>query len=172
MIKLLFTCIFVALLAGCATPATQQAMSVTLQGLPAKASPALKGQVSVGNVTGGKETNPLWTSQVDAPSFKGALDKSIALAGYKAADGVPAKYRIDAHLNELTQPLLGLTFDVVSTVLYTVNGDGKQTQIPVTATGVATMSDAFVGLERLRIANERSIQENIKLFLQKLSDLF
>ena len=172
MIKLLATCILVTLLAGCATPATQQAMSVALQDMPTKTSAALKGQLSIGNVTGGKETNPLWTSQVDAQSFKGALDKSISLVGYKATDPAAAKYRVDAHLNALSQPLFGMNFDVVATVLYTVTGDGKQTQIPITATGVATMSDAFIGLERLRIANERSIQENLKLFLQSLSNQF
>jgi hypothetical protein len=76
-------------------------------------------------------------------------------------------------LRKSAQPLtftFGFTFDVVSTVLYTVTGDGKQSQIPVTATGTATTSDAFVGIERLRIANERSIQQNIKMFLQKLGD--
>jgi hypothetical protein len=77
---------------------------------------------------------------------------------------------VDANLQELNQPMFGFTFDVVSTVLYTVTGDGKQQQMPVTATGTASTSDAFVGMERLRIANERSIKENIKLFLQRLSD--
>ena len=112
----------------------------------------------VGNVTGGKETNPMWTSQVDAQSFKGALDKSVAMAGYKAVDAGVAKYRIDAHLNDLGQPMFGFTFDVVSTVLYTVTFDGKPNQFPITATGTATVSDAFAGVERLRIANERSMQ--------------
>jgi hypothetical protein len=170
MIKLLITSVVVAMLVGCASPATQQSMSVALQDLPSRTNPALKGQMSVGSVTGGKETNPMWTSQVDAQTFKGALDKSVAMAGYKAGDASAAKYRVDAHLNELSQPMFGLTFDVVSTVLYTVTFDGKPKQFPVTATGTATGSDAFVGVERLRIANERSIKENLKQFLQKISD--
>lgn len=159
-----------AFLVGCATPASQQAMSVSMQDIPTKLNTSLKDQVVVRNVTGGKETNPMWTSQVDAQSFRGALDKSIAMAGYRASDANKAKYSIDADLKDLKQPMFGFTFDVVSTVLYTVTGDGKQSQIPVTATGTATTSDAFVGIERLRIANERSIQQNIKMFLQKLGD--
>lgn len=169
MFNKLVLIVLVTVLAGCATPASQQAMSVSLQDLPASMSTKLKGQMIVNKVTGGKDTNPMWTSQVDAEGFKGALDKSIALIGYKSNDASNAKYSVDANLQNLDQPVFGLTFDVVSTVLYTVNGDNKQRQIPVTATGTASTSDAFIGVERLRIANERSIKENIKQFLQKLS---
>jgi hypothetical protein len=170
MKNMLLSIFAAVILTGCATPATQQAMSVSTQDVPTTFNANLKGQVAVVNVTGGKETNPMWTSQVDAQSFKAALDKSIAIAGYKANDPNQAKFSVDANLQELNQPMFGFTFDVVSTVLYTVTGDGKQQQMPVTATGTASTSDAFVGMERLRIANERSIKENIKLFLQRLSD--
>jgi hypothetical protein len=170
MIKKLISILAIALLFGCATPASQQSMSVSMQDFPAKLNATLKEQLVVSNVTGGKETNPMWTSQVDAQGFKGALDKSIAMVGYKASDASKAKFNVDATLQDLNQPIFGLTFDVVSTVLYTVTGEGKQRQIPVTATGTATTSDAFIGVERLRIANERSIKENIKQFLQKISD--
>lgn len=169
LIKFLST-LAVALLVGCATPASQQSMSVSMQDIPANLNAGLKGQIAVRNVTGGKETNPMWTSQVDAQSFRGALDKSIAMTGYKAGDENKAKYSVDADLQDLNQPVFGFTFDVVSTVLYTVTGEGKQRQIPVTATGTASTSDAFVAVERLRIANERSIKQNIKMFLQNLSD--
>ncbi len=45
---------------------------------------------------------------------------------------------------------------------YTIEGEGQS------ATGTATTSDAFVAIERLRIANERSVKENIKEFLRQL----
>ena len=124
----------------------------------------------LGSVIGGEATNPLWASKVDAQSFKGALDKSLSVAGYKAVDASNAKYKVDADLQKLDQPFGGFTMDVVSTVLYTVSGGGVQKQFPVTATGSATTSDAFIGGERLRMASERSIKENIKLFLQKLAE--
>ena len=170
MIKTIVSTLALLLLAACSTPATQQSMSIALQDVPAQTNPGLKGKVVVGNVTGGKETNPMWTSQVDTQSLKGALDKSIALAGYKAAEPADAKYRVDAHLNELNQPTFGISFDVVSTILYTITGEGKQKQIPVTATGTAGGMESFMGNERLRLANERSIKENLKLFIQKLSE--
>lgn len=170
MIKKSILIFAAVILVGCASPATQQAMSITIQDVPTKVNPELKGQMVVRDVTGGKETNPMWTSQVDTQGFKGALDKSIAVAGYRANDTTAAKYKIDANLQKLDQPLVGFTLDVESTVMYTVSGDGKQKQFPITATGTASTSDAFIAIERLRMANERSIKENIKLFMQKLSE--
>ncbi|HQC45755.1 MAG TPA: hypothetical protein PLC97_11120 [Myxococcota bacterium] len=170
MFKTLISVIAIALLVGCASPATQQSMSVTAQDIPTKVNAKLKGQLAVRTIGGGKETNPMWISQVDGQGFKGALDKSLAVAGYKAVDGSAAKYSVDANLQDLDQPFMGFTFDVVSTVLYTVTGEGQQKQFPITATGSASTSDAFIGMERMRIANERSIKENIKQFLLKLGD--
>ncbi len=65
--------------------------------------------------------------------------------------------------------MFGLTFDVVSTVNYKVYGEGVNKVFPVVATGTATTSDAFVAITRLKIANEKSIQENIKAFIKQLS---
>lgn len=169
MIKEFISMLAVAMLVGCATPASQQSMSVTTQDTPTALNANLKGKMAVGNVVGGEETNGMWMSKVDAKSFRAALDKSIAVAGYKSNDTTAAKYSVDADLQALDQPFGGFTMDVVSTVLYKITGDGKQIQFPVTATGTASTSDAFIGSERLRIANERSIKENIKQFLLKLS---
>jgi hypothetical protein len=130
----------------------------------------LKNAVSVRSVTGGKETNPLWTSEVDNTGFKNAITQSVAVVGY-AAPSNKAKYLVDAELQKLDKPIIGLTFDVTSTVNYRVEGEGFQRNIPITATGTASFSDAWAGAERLRIANEKSMKENIKLFLLELSKI-
>jgi hypothetical protein len=80
-----------------------------------------------------------------------------------------ASYRIEAELHELRQPIIGMTFDVDSRVEYRVDGGPGRRVFPVTARGSAAVSDAFFGVERLRIANERSINENIRLFIQQLT---
>ena len=154
-------------LTGCAAPATSQAMTVQ-SGAVATASSALKGTVKVSEISGGKETNPMWTSQVDGPEFKKALSDSLNIAGYLAADPSAAKYDVKAKLLGLDQPMFGLTFDVKSSVEYQVSGAGVAKTIPISATGTATTSDAFAGVARLRIANERSILENIKAILTEL----
>lgn len=155
-------------LGGCATPATSQAMTVK-PGAMAPANPRLKGQVAIAEVKGGKDTNPLWTSQVDANGFRKALNDSLAIAGYLATDPNTAKYKVSADLVSLDQPMFGLTYDVKSNVKYQVTGAAAPRSYDVQATGTAGTSDAFVGFERLRIANERSILENIKEFMNRLA---
>lgn len=157
-------------LTGCATSASQNAMSMGIADIPAKLNPELKGNVNIRNVSGGQDTNPLWVSKVDNQGFKSALEQSLIAIGYMAPKGSNAKYQVDATLQDLDQPAFGLTFDVKSTVTYTISGESGQKIFPVTAIGSASTSDAFIGMERMRIANERSIKENIKFFLNKISE--
>lgn len=167
IIKRVSALLVLAVLSGCAAaPANKQAMIVS----PVSAvSAEQKGKFVVNSVTGGKATNPFWTSQVSNESFQAALKESLALSGFSAPEGSATKYKIDAELVSLKQPVFGLTFDVVSTVNYKVAGDGVEKVFPIVATGTATTSDAFVAITRLKIANEKSIQENIKAFIQQLS---
>jgi hypothetical protein len=158
----------VVVISGCATPASQQQMISQPNEVGAKINSALVGVVSVRNVTGGQDTNPMWVSQVGTNEFRGALTESLRAYGYLAGESGKSKLIIDANLQSLSQPLLGLTFNVTSTVTYTVQRDGTLKSYPVTATGTATTSDAFIGTERMRIANERSIKENIKQFVSIL----
>ena len=160
----------VLVLPGCATNASPAAMSLNSNELGIKPNAKLKNAVSVRSVTGGKETNPLWTSEVDNTGFKNAITQSVAVVGY-AAPSNKAKYLVDAELQKLDKPIIGLTFDVTSTVNYRVEGEDFQRNIPITATGTASFSDAWAGAERLRIANEKSMKENIKLFLLELSKI-
>jgi hypothetical protein len=155
-------------LTGCAASATSQAMTVK-PGSVATVNPKLKGAVKLGEVTGGKATNPMWTSQVDGASFKKALEDSLAISGYLATDPAQAKYAVSANLAELDQPFMGLTLDVKSSITYQLAGPGVTRDYPVKATGSATVSDAFMAVERLRLSNERSILENIKEFLNQLA---
>lgn len=164
--------VVVTVLGGCASPASHLAMSPTANELPIATSAShLRGLVAVRNVTGGKDTNPLWTSQVDASAFKLALQNSLASSGMAAVNPSSAKYIVDADLKALHQPLFGLTFDVESTVQYTVESAGVGQDVTVKAVGTASVSDAFAGVERLKMANERSIKENIKAFLTKFVSL-
>ena len=161
--------VLATLIMGCATPANRQAMTVSKFEGNVIVNPNLKAKFYVRNVSGGKDTNPLWTSQVATEDFKGALDQSLDAVGYKAERSETATYFIDAELKELDQPLVGLTFDVHSNVFYVVDGKGDKKSIPITATGKATVNDAFIAIERLKIANEKSIRENIKAFINSLS---
>ena len=158
----------VTLLYGCATGANSVSMAVSSSESPLSINEELKSKISVRNVSGGKETNPMMASQVDSSAFESALSQSLRASGYESI-GRLGVFFVDAELQALIQPMFGLTFDVTSTVRYTVEGQGKRKIFPITVVGTATISDAFAGYERLRIANEKSIKENIKQFLKELS---
>lgn len=157
-------------LQGCASSATSQAMTVTTATM-GRTNENFKSAIRIEGVFGGKETNPLWTSQVGNDGFKKALEDSLNNAGYLAASPDKAKYSLTANLLQLDQPLMGLTFDVVSSIQYQLKGNGADKSMPITATGTAGFSDAAIAIQRLRIANERSILENIKALLKQLAEM-
>jgi hypothetical protein len=68
--------------------------------------------------------------------------------------------------------MIGFSFDVKSTIIYVVKSDGIQKMFPITATGTASATESFMGSERLRIATEKSIKENIKKFISDISAFF
>lgn len=166
-VKLAIVLTALTTLFGCATGANSGAMVVNSYERPQLVNAELKEKISVRYVGGGKETNPMLASQVDTRSFKDALSQSLRAAGYEASN--TGLYFVDAEIQALSQPMFGMTFDVTSTVRYTVEGNGKRKIFPITATGSASPSEAFLGVERMRLANEKSMKENIKQFLRELS---
>ena len=171
--KLMLAAGLLAGLAACASNADPGAMAVApdaaattaAQPFPAKFQHAM----CVRNVTGGSETNPMWTSQVNDAGFKTALDSSLNSAGLSAGSAACA-YPIDANLLGLSQPIAGFNMTVTSHVNYKVFDSSGQPVVLATidAPYTAKMGDAFMGTKRLQLANEGSIRESIKQFFDKL----
>ena len=156
-------------LTGCAAGATAAGMTVTPQELVKPTNPATQHAVEVAGVAGGTETNPAWTSQVSDTEFKAALVESLRLAGL-LAEG-PARYQLKASLVSLQQPMFGLDMTVTASVHYEVVD--ARTGAVVWQEGVltpytATVGDAFVGVTRLKLANEGAIRKNIAKVVEKL----
>lgn len=130
---------------------------------------ALRSAFNVGAVTGGKETSPLWKSNVSSEDFAEALRQS--LAGHALLASTGGKYVVDAELVEVKQPLAGFNMTVTSTVKYKVTDAAASTVVleeNVVNEYTAKMGDAFVGVERLRLANEGSMKGNIGQFIEAL----
>jgi len=168
-VRAVFALLMLGLLAACAEPAKVSGMTTqNFAGGMVASNPAVQGSLTVGAVTGGQETDPLWTSEVDGPSFKAALVQSLLTNALLATDPAKAPYRVEAHLAALDQPVAGFSLDVGSTVRYRVYDAGSTEpwfDREIRATGVAAVGDAFRAVDRLRIANERSIQANIQQFI-------
>ena len=124
----------------------------------------------VRNVTGGESTNPLWASKVDNDGFKTALTSSLDGASLSAASADGCHYPIDVNLLGLSQPSFGLDMTVTSHVNYKVYDSAGQPFVleTVDAPYTAKFGDAFMGVERLKKANEGSIRESIEKLFEKL----
>jgi hypothetical protein len=162
MNKVIFAIVSACLLAGCAEPARVSEMVPAPTTATLAPNSPIRNAITVGQVSGGTKTNPMWTSQVDNDSFAGALRSALS-ENQLAATATP-RYRLDAALQELHQPFAGFDMTVRSTVQYTLTDLTLNRPVfdkQITDKFTATVSDAFVGVKRLELANEGSIKTNI-----------
>ena len=159
-----------AVVAACASPARMNAMipERSADTLISENSP-LAEAITIAKVDGGSETNPLWMSEVGNPEFRAALESSLANHAMLAKG--PGKYRLDVTLSKLDQPFSGIDMTVTASVRYRLLD--QTTNAPVyeeliTQPYTASFGDAFLGVERLRLANEGAIRVNIATFLKEL----
>ncbi len=159
-------------LSACAEPAKVENMAISATaGAGAPSDPELAGAVCVTSVTGGEETNALWTSEVDDASFRQALEASLANNGLSAPSADACLFGLEANLLGLAQPVAGFNMTVTSHVNYTVlrQPDGESYFLTtVTEPFTATVNDAFAGVTRLRLANEGSIRGNMQTMIDQL----
>jgi len=132
--------------------------------------------VSISESIGGRETNPLWTSQVSNSAFTEALSNALAQSGVFQAviKGGDADYILDVTILDYDQPWIGVDFDVRMKAKWEL-ADSK-TLVPVWSetfetTYRAKLTDALIGAERLQKANEGSVRTNIKEGIRRLSIL-
>ena len=167
--RLTFVTLALTQVAACATAAKPEAMVA----MPTESSQpfpqGLQHAMCVRTVTGGQKTNALWVSKVDDQSFQTALTNSLAGAGL-TAPGTGCSFPVDVNLLGLSQPVAGFDMTVTSHVNYKVYDTSGQPLVLATidAPYTANFSAAFVGAERLRLANEGAIRTNISQFMDKL----
>lgn len=153
---------------GCASPALTENMIVPATQLNATAIDAkLKAAIAVSDV----QEFPKFASFLSAEDFKKALSGSLSNAGLLAG-AASSKYDVKAKIADVKLPAFAITMESTLTVDYTVveRASGKTVfSKSVVAQGVATGSEAFVGTKRLQLAVERSVQKNIKSFIDELA---
>lgn len=158
------------ILSACAEPAKQQNM---IASAPSASGSPLASSMCVTKVSGGEETNPLWTSEVDDSAFRGALDASLQRSGLAAPSSSDCRLDVEASLLGLAQPIAGFDMEVTSNVNYSVLNSGTDVayfESTVTMPFTATFSDAFAGVTRLRLANEGAIRANITEFIRRVTE--
>ena len=129
----------------------------------------LREAVAIGQVSGGRETNPLWVSDVSSADRAETLRLSLAARTMLTIRN--ERFRLEASLIQLQQPMMGVDMTVTSRINYRlirVADNAIAYEREITAPFTAAFSSSFYGVERLRLANEGSIRENIAQFLAAL----
>lgn len=161
-----------SVLVGCATPAQINQMSAQNIVSANSNNSALKNNVTVQSITGGKATNPLWTSQVSSADFQAALESSLKSADLLASNN--GSYLLDGQLLGLKQPMIGLDMTVTATVKYQLLNANNKTVVldkTIVTPYTATVGDAFYGVTRLRMANEGAIRSNLEEIVKLLQNI-
>jgi hypothetical protein len=170
MNKALSVALLLAGLSACASAAKPGAMAVAVsQSTLINETSGLHKAIETPAVDGGKETSPLWKSNVSSKDFAEALRQTLAANTMLASDS--GRFKLNAALIELKQPLVGLSLTVTARVKYSLSeaAGGKVIwEKEITTPYTAKMGDAFVAVKRLQLANEGAIRENIKQFVEQL----
>lgn len=168
-IQLSFVLVICVYLLGCASGAKMENME--FQGNQKTYPQTLKDNIEVAEVSGGKKTNPAWTSQISNEAFSGALKNTLISQGLFSVNG---KYQLDVQMIKVEQPMFGFDLQVITEVRYTLSNRENSKVVMeevISAPYTATVSDSFVATDRLRLANEGSAKQNIEYLLNKLSEL-
>lgn len=159
-------------LAGCASAPLPASMAAATPNAAAARAP---GAVSV-SVSGGHDSTGLDAPNVGDADFKAAVEQSLARAGLfeRVGGEAAARYALAARVVRLEKPLGGFTMTVTFEVAWSlVDRQGERTllRMPIVSTGSASLSDAFAGATRIRLAVEAAARANIEQLLQALAAL-
>lgn len=135
---------------------------------------------SVGSVSlvvlGGKPTSSMGMSQISNDDFALALKGSIEKSGIfsRVASEPDSHYRLQAYIGKLDQPVFAMASTVTMEVGYTLTDlRSKETmwKKSIASTYTAELKEAYIGVTRLRLANEGAARENVRLVLEEISAL-
>jgi hypothetical protein len=162
-------CLLVVLLtANCAFPASKNGMLVTDH----KMSKQVGDKIYVKESKGGSITLPFWMSKIPNDNFTDAVKESLLDSKSFAAlsDNWGDAWGLDMEIKSLEQPMFGFDYTVTTVIKYNLYLKGKKVYTTtIRASGTSIMSDAFTGIARIRIANERSARSNIEKFIAELA---
>ncbi|MBM9579544.1 hypothetical protein JWG45_20575 [Leptospira sp. 201903070] len=170
MNKKLLCLLIVVALGNCAFPATREGMKVADYKSPNKVGD----KIFVEQSTGGSTTLPFWKSKISDENFTAAVKDSIVEANLfeKIEETLGDNWNLKIEIVDVDQPTFGTTFKVNTKVKYTLRKkDEVIKEALIDVSGEATMSDALIGVVRLRLANENAARSNIRKFLEEVSTI-
>jgi hypothetical protein len=167
MFKFTSIALMILSLSACAGGPRLEAMiaDVAINNVITESSPLWK-STGIGKITGSTKPNNLWKTKVSKQVFEDALRQTLSLHAVLSESG--GTYKVSAILKELRQPFLGLELAVTARVEYKVIRTVDNVVVfnrEITKTHTSTLNDSFVFSDRLKLANEGAVKENIKKFI-------
>ena len=171
MVRLFVAMLLLAGLGACATPAgyTSMVPELATAELGPGPAPSYRGAITVGSVGIGTDTSEPWTSQIGGAEFQDALVRTLTFANLASPQG--GRFRLDATLLRLERPFAGFAMTVTASVAYRLTDTATGAvvyQETRTSLGTASLNDAIMNANRLRIADERAVRANIRKLIEDL----
>lgn len=168
---LLATLALTLILGGCASPADRAAM--TPQNLTVSKHHPYSLRVQTG---GGAETGAMDSSNVSDADLKAAIEDAVVRSKLftTIVQGSNGDYELSVRLTSLSKPVFGGTFTVDMETAWSLTKTSDRSvalRKSVKTSGTATMSDAFAGITRLRMAVEAATRNNIEQGLKAVAEL-
>jgi len=170
-IRLLIASAFVAWLAGCASPASKEALVVD------DTSFGTKHPYSVSiSTSGGGETSATGYTNVSNEDLAAAIEESIVATGLFSSviKGDGADYKLNVSLVSMSKPMFGFSFTIDMEMAWSLvnvrTGDAVMKE-SIKSSYTATAGEAFAAVTRIRIAVEGATQNNIRQGLNKIAAL-
>lgn len=159
------------ILGGCASPADRAAM--TPQNLTVSKHHPYSLRVQTG---GGAETGAMDSSNVSDADLKAAIEDAVVRSKLftTIVQGSNGDYELSVRLTSLSKPVFGGTFTVDMETAWSLTKTSDRSvalRKSVKTSGTATMSDAFAGITRLRMAVEAATRNNIEQGLKAVAEL-
>lgn len=163
--------VFALILGGCASPADRSAMTPQNLAISKHYPYSLHVQTS-----GGAETGAMDSSNVADADLKAAIEDAVSQSKlFKAiVQGSGGDYELSVRVTSLAKPIFGATFTVDMETAWSLTRVSDHTAVlrkSVKSSGTATMSDAFAGVTRLRLAVEAATRNNITQGLTAIAEL-
>ena len=163
-----------ALLSACASRSDLTLRPADLSGIDVGRGPAAayRNSVALAPVGVGRDTGTPWTARFGAAQVQQALTETLLAARLGAAQS--GRFRLDATLLDLGRPYAGFAMTVTATIAYRLTDSQTGAVLynqAITTVGSASLHDAVTNENRLRIADERAVQANLRRLVEDLYGL-
>jgi hypothetical protein len=166
--------IALALLSACASRSELTLQPADLSGIDVARgpAPAYRNAVGLAPVGVGRDTGTPWTARFGAAQVQQALMETLLAAQLGTAQS--GRFRLDATLLNLERPYASFAMAVTATIAYRLTDSQTGTVLynqTITTIGSASLADAITNENRLRIADERAVQANLRRLVEDLYSL-